>query len=132
MTMKIIADLIIAGGVIWAIAGFLQYLHVVKMNNTLHKLGGYAERVFWGRDKKLFKTRLYLLAATNLEGKVVNAVFVYPSRFLKPSKEVPAQELNGMHILNIPEDIYESQESRFRAVAALKKDYTARKDLVTA
>ena len=67
-----ISNIIIVVGVIWAITGFFQYLQVVKMNNILHRLGAKAPRVFRGINGKFFALQMYVLAASDAEGKILD------------------------------------------------------------
>ena len=71
------------------------------MNNILHRLGAKAPRVFRGINGKFFALQMYVLAASDAEGKILDASYLYTSILLKPSREVKADQLIGQYIPTI-------------------------------
>lgn len=129
MTIYTISNIIIIVGVVWAITGFFQYLQVVKMNNILHRLGDKAPRVFRGTNGKFFALRLYVLAASDADGKILDASYLYTSLLIKPSKEVRADELIGQYIPSIQTSQLEENKTVYRAVCNLQEDFRKRREL---
>lgn len=129
MTIYTISNIIIIVGVVWAITGFFQYLQVVKMNNILHRLGDKAPRVFRGTNGKFFALRLYVLAASDADGKILDASYLYTSLLIKPSKEVRADELIGQYIPKIQTSQLEENKTVYRAVCNLQEDFRKRREL---
>lgn len=129
MTIYTISNIIIIVGVVWAITGFFQYLQVVKMNNILHRLGDEAPRVFRGTNGKFFALRLYVLAASDADGKILDASYLYTSLLIKPSKEVRADELIGQYIPSIQTSQLEQNKTVYRAVCNLQEDFRKRREL---
>ena len=124
-----ISNIIIVVGVIWAITGFFQYLQVVKMNNILHRLGAKAPRVFRGINGKFIALRMYVLAASDAEGKILDASYLYTSILLKPSREVKADQLIGQYIPTIDVTKLQQDKKVYRAVCNLQEDYRKRCNL---
>ena len=124
-----ISNIIIVVGVIWAITGFFQYLQVVKMNNILHRLGAKAPRVFRGINGKFFALQMYVLAASDAEGKILDASYLYTSILLKPSREVKADQLIGQYIPTIDVTKLQQDKKGYRAVCNLQEDYRKRCNL---
>ena len=124
-----ISNIIIVVGVIWAITGFFQYLQVVKMNNILHRLGAKAPRVFRGINGKFFALQMYVLAASDAEGKILDASYLYTSILLKPSREVKADQLIGQYIPTIDVTKLQQDKKVYRAVCNLQEDYRKRCNL---
>ena len=124
-----ISNIIIVVGVIWAISGFFQYLQVVKMNNILYRLGTKAPRVFRGINGKFFALRMYVLAASDAEGKILDASYLYTSILLKPSKEIKADQLIGQYIPTIDVTKLQQDKKVYRAVCNLQEDYRKRCNL---
>ena len=124
-----ISNIIIVVGVIWAITGFFQYPQVVKMNNILHRLGAKAPRVFRGINGKFFALQMYVLAASDAEGKILDASYLYTSMLLKPSREVKADQLLGQDIPTIDVTKLQQDKKVYRAVCNLQEDYRKRCNL---
>ena len=100
-----------------------------KMNNILHRLGAKAPRVFRGINGKFFALQMYVLAASDAEGKILDASYLYTSILLKPSREVKADQLIGQYIPTIDVTKLQQDKKVYRAVCNLQEDYRKRCNL---
>ena len=128
MSIRAIGDLIVVFGVVMIVSGFFHFRQVAQMNNILHDIGRKAPRVFRSTNGRFMKLRVYCFAASEQNGKVIDAYYLYTSFIFKPSKMVQATELIGKRIPNLNPEEFADQKYLENTIFNLKEDYRKRKN----
>lgn len=92
-----IANVIIAIGVVWIYLSILNFTQTMLLHNGIKALELDGD-VYGERNGKFFKTRCYVLVAVDGQGYVVNAKKLRTTLYVVPAKLSQMDELVGLHV----------------------------------
>lgn len=98
-----IANVLIAIGVVWIYLSILNFVQTMTLHNGIKALELDGD-VYGERNGKFLKTRCYVLVAVDDEGYIVGAKKLRTTMYVVPAKLSQMDELVGLHITELDDE----------------------------